>query len=78
MDTTAAAKNEIFAVALQDHYISKSTAADAPTGSTLNEPESRAFTTGPRPHAFLWHQERQPHRLLPRQGQGWPPRSHPD
>jgi len=33
------------AMALQDHYISKSTAADAPTGSTLNEPESR-------PHAF--------------------------
>jgi len=43
MDTTAAAQNEIFAVALQDHYISKSTAADAPTGSTLNKPEwSRA------------------------------------
>ena len=52
MDTTAAAENEIFAVALQDHYISKSIAADAPTGSTLKEPESRAFTTGPRPHAF--------------------------
>jgi len=50
MDTTAAA--EILAVALQDHYISKSTASDAPTGSTLNEPESRAFTTDPRPHAF--------------------------
>jgi len=50
MDTTAAAK--IFVVAHQDHYISKPTAADAPTGSTLNEPESRAFTTGPRPHAF--------------------------
>jgi len=49
-DTTAAAK--IFAVMHQDHYISKSTAADAPTGSTLNEPESRAFTTDPRPHAF--------------------------
>ena len=52
MDTTAAAKNEIFAVALRDHCISKSTAADAPTGSTLNELESRAFTIGPRPHAF--------------------------
>ena len=52
MDTTAAAQSEIFAVALQDQYISKSTAADAPTGSTLNEPESRAFTTGPRPHTF--------------------------
>jgi len=52
MDTTAAARRAIFAAALQDHYISKSTAADAPTGSTLNEPESRAFTTGPRPHAF--------------------------
>jgi len=52
MDTTAAAS--IFAVVHQDryHYISKSTAADAPTGSTLNEPESRAFTTDPRPHAF--------------------------
>jgi len=75
MDTTAAAK--IFAVVHQDHYISKSTAADAPTGSTLNEPESRAFTTDPRPHA-LRPQERQPHRLLPRRGQGWPPRSHPD
>jgi len=50
MDMTAAAK--IFAVAHQDHYISKSIAADAPTGSTLNEPESRAFTTDPRPHAF--------------------------
>jgi len=50
VDTTAAA--EILPVALQDHYISKSTAADAPTGSTLDEPESRAFTTGPRPHAF--------------------------
>ena len=50
MDTTATA--EIFAVAHQDHYISKSTAADAPMGSTLNEPESRAFTTGPRPHDF--------------------------
>jgi len=50
MDMTAAAK--IFAVAHQDHYISKSIAADAPTGSTLNEPESRAFTAGPRPHAF--------------------------
>jgi len=44
MDTTASVK--IFAVALQDLYISKSTAADAPTGSTLNEPESRAFTAG--------------------------------
>jgi len=43
LGTTAAVK--IFAVALQDHYISKSTAPDAPTGSTLNEPESR-------PHAF--------------------------
>jgi len=52
MDTIAAAQSEIFAVALQDHYISKSTAADASMGSTLNEPESRAFTTGPRPHAF--------------------------
>ena len=50
MDTTAAAN--VFAVVHQDHYISKSTAADAPTGSTLNEPESRAFTTDPRPHAF--------------------------
>jgi len=50
MDTTASVK--IFAVALQDLDISKSTAADAPTGSTLNEPESRAFTAGPRPHAF--------------------------
>jgi len=49
MDMTVAAK--IFAVAHQDHYISKSIAADAPTGSTLNEPESRAFTTDPRPHA---------------------------
>jgi len=63
MDTTAAAK--IFAVVHQDHYISESIAADAPTGSTLNKPESRAFTTDPRPH-------------LPRQGQGWPPRTHPD
>jgi len=43
---------KIFAVAPQDLYISKLTAADAPTGSTLNEPESRAFTAGPRPHAF--------------------------
>jgi len=50
MDTTASVK--IFPVALQDLYNSKSTAADAPTGSTLNEPESRAFTAGPRPHAF--------------------------
>jgi len=50
MDTTASVK--IFTVELQDLYISKSTAADAPTGSTLNEPESRAFTAGPRPHAF--------------------------
>ena len=50
MDTTASVK--IFAVALQDLYISKSTAADAPTGSTLNEPEPRAFTTDPRPHVF--------------------------
>jgi len=25
---------------------------DARTGSTLNEPESRAFTTDPRPHTF--------------------------
>jgi len=49
MDMTVAAK--IFAVAHQDHYISKSIAADAPTGSTLDEPESRAFTTDPRPHA---------------------------
>jgi len=49
MDMTVAAK--IFAVAHQDHYVSKSIAADAPTGSTLNEPESRAFTTDPRPHA---------------------------
>ena len=49
MDKTASVK--IFPVALQDLYNSKSTAADAPTGSTLNEPESRAFTTGPRPHA---------------------------
>jgi len=49
MDMTVAAK--IFAVAHQDHYISKSIAADAPTGSTLNEPESRAFTTDPRLHA---------------------------
>ena len=79
MDTTAAAQSEIFAVALQVHYILKSTAADAPTGSTLNEPESRAFMTGDRPApARLRHQERQPHRLLPRQGQDWPPRSHPD
>jgi len=46
MDMTVAAK--IFAVAHQDHYISKSIAADAPTGSTLNKPESRAFTTNPR------------------------------
>jgi len=49
MDMTVAAK--IFAVAHQDHYTSKSIAADAPTGSTLNEPELRAFTTDPRPHA---------------------------
>jgi len=49
MDMTVAAK--IFAVAHQDHYVSKSIAADAPTGSTLNELESRAFTTDPRPHA---------------------------
>jgi len=52
MDKTAAAHHEIVAVALQDHYISKTTAPGAPTGSTLNEPESRAFTTDPRPHAF--------------------------
>jgi len=52
MDTAADARREIFAVALQDLDISKSTAADAPTGSTLNEPESRAFTAGPRTHAF--------------------------
>ena len=76
MDTTAAAK--IFAVVHQDHYISKLTAADAPTGSTLNEPESRAFMTDPRPHAFGTKKEHQPHRLLPRHGQGWPPRTHPD
>jgi len=50
MDKTTSVK--IFPVALQDLYNSKSTAADAPTGSTLNEPESRAFTAGPRPHAF--------------------------
>jgi len=50
MDTTASVK--IFALAPQDLYISKSTAADALTGSMLNEPESRAFTAGPRPHAF--------------------------
>ena len=50
MDTTASVK--IFTVELQDLYISKSTPADTPTGSTLNEPESRAFTAGPRPHAF--------------------------
>jgi len=77
LDTTAAAK--IFAVALQDLHISKSTAADAPTGSTLNKPESesRAFTAGLRPQR-LRRQERQPHRLLPPQGQGWPPRTHPD
>jgi len=43
---------KIFAVAPQDLCILKSTAADAPMGSTLNEPESRAFTAGPRPHAF--------------------------
>jgi len=49
MDMTVAAN--IFAVAHKDHYISKSIAADAPTGSTLNEPESRVFTTNPRPHA---------------------------
>jgi len=49
-EMTASVK--IFAVAPQDLYISKSTAADAPMGSTLNEPESRAFTAGPRPHAF--------------------------
>jgi len=36
----------------QDHYISESTAAGVPTGSTLNEPELRAFMTDPRPHAF--------------------------
>ena len=65
MDMTAAAK--IFAVAHQDHYISKSTAADAPRGSTLNKPESRAFHDRPVP-ARLRHQERQSHRLLPRQG----------
>ena len=52
MDTAADARREIFAVALQDLDISKSNAADAPTGSTLNEPESRAFTAGPHPHAF--------------------------
>jgi len=63
MDNVAAAETEpgvremtasvkIFPVALQDLYNSKSTAADAPTGSTLNEPESRAFTAGLRPHAF--------------------------
>jgi len=46
MDMTASVK--ISAVALQDLYNSKSTAADAPTGSTLNEPELRAFTAGPR------------------------------
>jgi len=49
-EMTASVK--IFAVAPQDLYISKSTAADAPMGSTLNEPESRAFTASPRPHAF--------------------------
>jgi len=43
MDTTASVK--IFAVALQDLYNSKSTAADAPTGSTLNEPESAPRTS---------------------------------
>ena len=52
MDTAADAHREIFAAALQDHYISKPTAADAPMGSTLSEPESRVFMTGPRPHAF--------------------------
>ena len=46
INTTAAAK--IFAVVHQDHYIS--TTADAPTGSTLNEPG--ALMTDPRPHAF--------------------------
>jgi len=50
MDATASVK--IFAVALQDLYNSKLTAVDAPTGSTLNEPESRAFTTNPHPHAL--------------------------
>jgi len=50
MDTTAVTK--IFAVVHQDHYISESTAADVPTGSTLKEPKLRAFMTDPRPHAF--------------------------
>jgi len=48
INSTAAAK--IFAVVHQDHYISRSTAADAPTGSTLNEPG--ALMTDLRPHAF--------------------------
>ena len=48
-DMTVAAN--IFAVAHQDHYVSKSITADAPTGSMLNKPESRAFTTDLRPHA---------------------------
>jgi len=38
IDKTASVK--IFPVALQDLYNSKSTAADAPMGNTLNEPES--------------------------------------
>ena len=44
MDMTVAAK--IFAVAHQDHYISKSIAADVPTGSTRSTSRSRAR---PRP-----------------------------
>jgi len=75
MDTTASVK--IFAVALQDLYNSKSTAADAPTGKHSQRAGVARVHGRPAP-ARLRRQERQPHRLLPRQGQGWPPRTHPD
>jgi len=53
MDTTAAARRAIFTAARSRTTTSRS--RPRPTrrrGSTLNDPESRAFTTGPRPHAF--------------------------
>ena len=76
-DTTAAAK--IFAVMHQDHYILHLEVDRGRRADGQHAQRAGVARVHDRPApARLRHQERLPHRLLPRHGQGWPPRTHPD
>ena len=77
-DTLNEPKQRAFTTGLRPHAFGTKSIDLVLPGNTLNDPEQCALTTGPRMHAYGTKSINQPRRLLPRQGQGWPPRPHPD